>query len=765
MKTDSVVAPEPVVTQEHARAHGLTDEEWEKVCRITGRTPSWTELGVFSVMWSEHCSYKSSRRHLKAFPTDGPRVLQGPGENAGIVEIGEGWAVAFKMESHNHPSFVEPVQGAATGVGGILRDVFTMGARPVASLDSLRFGAVDAPRMRYLLGGVVAGIGGYGNAFGCPTVGGEISFHPSYNGNVLVNAFNLGLIRSDRIFRGSASGVGNPVLYVGSRTGRDGIHGASLLASAEFDETSEQKRPTVQVGDPFAEKCLLEACLELMETDAIIGIQDMGAAGLTSSSFEMASRAGSGIHLDLDRVPRRETGMTPYELMLSESQERMLMVVRPGREETAKAVFAKWDLQAEVVGKVTDTGRVVAVSGGKVVVDLPARPLAEEAPLYDRLAEVPEDQEELRRLDLAEIAVPENLGSVLRKLLASPNLCSKAWAFEQYDQTVRGNTVVGPGSDAAVLRVKGTPLGIAMTTDCNSRWCRLDPYEGARAAVAEAARNLACVGARAIGVTDCLNFGNPERPAVMWQFRESVRGLADACRQIGAPVVSGNVSFYNETEGRGINPTPTVGMVGLLDDVERHARAPFRSAGDAIVLLGVTAEELGGTEYLSVMHGLERGTPPRVDLEAEGRLRELLLEGISRGLFLSAHDCSDGGLAVALAECCISGRTIGATVDLDPTGGAGELKIRADALLFGESNARAIVTCPASDMAAVLDLAASRSVPARVAGTVGGDRLRIRAGGRAFIDEEAPLLAGLWRSALPTLMGGLATNAPPRADT
>jgi len=760
VKQTKAPAREPEVTPDLARAHGLTDEEWQAACRIAGRTPTYTELGVFSVMWSEHCSYKSSRRHLLGFPTTGQRVLQGPGENAGIVDIGDGWAVAFKMESHNHPSFVEPVQGAATGVGGILRDVFTMGARPIASLNSLRFGLVEAPRMRYLLGGVVAGIGGYGNSFGCPTVGGEISFHPCYNGNILVNAFNLGLIRSDRIFRGSADGVGNPVIYLGSRTGRDGIHGASLLASAGFDETSEQKRPTVQVGDPFAEKCLLEACLELMATDWIIGIQDMGAAGLTSSSFEMASRAGNGVRLDLDRVPRREEGMTPYELMLSESQERMLMVVRRGCEEKAKTIFTKWDLQAEVVGEVTDTGRVVATFEGKVVVDLPARPLAEEAPAYDRPSAVPPGQADLRTLDLAAVPVPEDLGAILRRLLASPNLCSKEWAFQQYDQTVRGNTVVGPGSDAAVVRIKETSRAIALTADCNSRWCLLDPYEGARAAIAEAARNLACSGARPIGVTDCLNFGNPERPGIMWQFKECVRGLADACREVGVPIVSGNVSFYNETEGNGIHPTPTVAMVGLIDDARRHAASSFCSAGDAIVLLGVAREELGGTEYLAVVHDLERGVPPAVDLPAEANLRELLVAGIEAGLFRSAHDCSDGGFAVALAECCISGeRPVGATVDLDPTGGAGETALRLDALLFGETNARAIVSCGAAEAATALDLAATHGVPARIAGTVGGDRLRIRAGGRACVDEEITHLAGLWRNALPLIMGGMAGPA------
>ena len=753
---------EPVVTAELAAARGLTGEEFARACRIAGRTLTYTELGVFAVMWSEHCSYKSSRLHLKQLPTSGSHVLQGPGENAGIVEIGEGWAVAFKMESHNHPSYIEPVQGAATGVGGILRDVFTMGARPIASLNSLRFGRISATRMRYLLAGVVAGIGSYGNSFGCPTVGGEISFHPCYDGNILVNAFNLGLLHSDRIFRGAAGGIGNPVIYIGSRTGRDGIHGASLLASAGFHETSEEKRPTVQVGDPFAEKCLLEACLELMKTDWIVGIQDMGAAGLTSSSFEMASRAGTGMRLDLDRVPRREEGMSPYELMLSESQERMLMVVCRGTEEKVREVCARWDLEAEIVGEITGTGRVVATFGGRVVVNLPARPLAQEAPVYDRPSKPPGDLPARRTLGLAAIPLPDDFGAVLRRLLSSPNLCCRQWAYSQYDQTVRSNTAVRPGSDAAVVRIKGTPLALALTVDCNNRYCWLDPYEGARAAVAEAARNLACAGARPIGVTDCLNFGNPERPEVMWQFKEAVRGIAEACRQGDIPVVSGNVSFYNETEGRGIHPTPTIGMVGLLDDVDRHAVQWFSAAGDTVILLGTTREELGGSEYLFQVHEIENGSPPAVDLEAEGRLREAVIEAIGRGLVRSAHDCSEGGLAVALAECCISGdEAIGAVVDLDPTGGSGEAFLRLDALLFGESQGRVLLSCNSEALAEVLELAGRHGVPARALGSVGGDRLRIRVGGRSLVDEKVAHLSGLWRGALDLLMTGPAVPDSP----
>jgi len=742
---------EPGVTLERAREHGLTDEEYATACRIAGRTPSWTELGVFSVMWSEHCSYKSSRKHLRGLPTTGARVLQGPGENAGVVDIGDGWAVAFKMESHNHPSFVEPYQGAATGVGCILRDVFTMGARPIASLNSLRFGDPANARMRFLVGGVVGGIGGYGNSFGCPTVGGEISFHPSYNGNILVNAFNLGLVPADRIFLGKAAGPGNPVLYAGSRTGRDGIHGASLLASAEFDASSQDKRPTVQVGDPFAEKCLLEACLELMKTDYIVGIQDMGAAGLTSSSFEMASRAGSGVALDLDRVPRREEGMTPYEVMLSESQERMLIVVKKGHEEDAREIFRKWDLEAEVVGTVTDGGRVVATSEGRTVVDLPARPLAEEAPLYDRPAATPEWQAAVQALDPATVPLPADAGAALRALLGSPNLCAREWAWEQYDQTVRSNTVVRPGSDAAVVRIKGTGRAIALSVDCNSRWCYLDPYEGAKAAVAEAARNVAAAGAHPIGLTDCLNFGNPERPEIMWQFREAIRGLSDACRESGIPIVSGNVSFYNETEGRGIHPTPTVAVVGLLERADRHAASRFRAAGDAIVLLGTPTDELGGSEYLAVVHGREAGLPPRVDLAAEGRLRALLIAGIADGLILTAHDVSDGGLAVAAAECAIlpvlrDEAPLGAEID------AGAAGLRPDAVLFGEGTGRAIVTCDPVRSRELLALAESRGVPATLAGRVGGDRLRITSAGRVLLDEETGRLVAIWRGALPRLM-------------
>jgi phosphoribosylformylglycinamidine synthase len=580
-----------------AREHGLSDEEYRRILEILGRTPTYPELGIFSVMWSEHCSYKSSKRHLRTLPTKGPCVVQGPGENAGAVDVGDGLAAVFKIESHNHPSFVEPHAGAATGVGGILRDIFTMGARPLASLDSLRFGPLEEPRQRYLLRGVVSGIADYGNCFGCATVGGEVSFHPGYRNNILVNAMNVGVAPRDRIFRASASGAGNPVIYVGSKTGRDGIHGASLLASSEFDADAESMRPTVQLGDPFTEKLLLEACLEAMASGAVVGIQDMGAAGLTSSSFEMAARAGTGIELWLDRVPQREEGLTPYELLLSESQERMLLVAQAGREAELARIFEKWDLDFAIVGRVTDDGILRGHWKGEAVVAIPVDPVAKSAPEYDRPTARRADLDALQRLDLAALAPERDAGEALLALLASPNVCSRRWVYQQYDQMVQSNTVVRPGGDAAVVRIPGTRRALALSTDCNPRFCRLDPYAGAQHAVAEAARNVAVTGARPLAVTNCLNFGSPERPESMWEFVESVRGMGDACRALGTPVVSGNVSFYNETVGEGaIPPTPTIGMLGLLDDAALAVGAHFREAGDAILLVGETFEELGGSE-------------------------------------------------------------------------------------------------------------------------------------------------------------------------
>jgi phosphoribosylformylglycinamidine synthase subunit PurL len=733
------------MTEAEGLAHGLTAAEFQRICTTLGRAPNLVELGVFSVMWSEHCSYKSSRVWLKTLPTTGPRVLQGPGENAGVIDIGDGLAVVFKIESHNHPSFVEPYQGAATGVGGILRDVFTMGARPVANLNSLRFGSFDHPRTRYLVNGVVAGVGGYGNCIGVPTVGGEVYFDAGYNENILVNAFTLGIVRSDRIFRACAAGIGNPVMYVGSKTGRDGIHGASLLASAEFSGEAEAKRPTVQVGDPFTEKLLLEACLELMEKDAIVAIQDMGAAGLTSSSVEMAGRGGMGIEIDLDCVPRREPGMTPYEILLSESQERMVLVARAGAEDVVREVFAKWDLDAVVIGQVTDDALLRVVCDREVVARIPITALTDEAPAYRRPAAPPADFEARQELLLGDVPPPADCNAALLALLDSPNLASKAWVYGQYDFLVRGNTVVQPGSDAAVIRVKGTQKGIALSVDCNSRYCLLDPYVGAMIAVVEGARNVVCAGATPIGVTDCLNFGNPEKPAVMWQFTEAVRGIRDACVALDVPVVSGNVSFYNETDGKPIPPTPTIAMVGLLDHIEHHTTQGFKADGDVIVLLGRTREELGASEYLAVVHGQVRGAPPWIDLDVERRVQRLCLNAIAEGLVRSAHDVGEGGLAVALAECCIGapGPGLGAVVEV-------EGPIRADALLFGESQSRLLLSLRRRHLGRVRDLAAAADVPLTVLGEVRGHRLVIA----PFIDIELDRLRQAWTDALPRRLAG-----------
>jgi phosphoribosylformylglycinamidine synthase subunit PurL len=724
------------ITADLIAEHNLSEDEYARIVRILGREPNLVELGIFSAMWSEHCSYKSSRVHLKTLPTAGPRVIQGPGENAGIVDIGDGLAVAFKMESHNHPSFIEPYQGAATGVGGILRDIFTMGARPVASLNSLRFGALDAPRMKHLVDGVVRGIAGYGNCMGIPTVGGETTFHPAYNGNILVNVMNVGIVPKDRIFRGRAEGAGNPVVYVGSKTGRDGIHGATM-ASEEFagDET-RQKKPTVQVGDPFTEKLLLEACLELFETDAVVGIQDMGAAGLTSSAFEMAGRAGSGIELDLSRVPVREAGMTPYEIMLSESQERMLLVARRDRLDRVFEIFRKWDLDAAEIGRVTDSGRVVLFFEGRIVADLPAEPLSSEAPVYDRPRAAPPPTP--APLWPAE-PEPSDYGDCLRRILASPNVAEKSWIWTQYDHMVGTNTVERPGGDAAVVRVKGTKKALALKSDANPFFCALDPYRGAALAVAEAARSIACAGARPLAITDCLNFGSPERPEVMGQFEASVRGIADACRALEIPVVSGNVSFYNETDGRAIPPTPTVGMVGLLDDVEKRVRLPFRREGDRVALFGETRDELGGSEFLRAVRGRDEGPCPGIDLRAEKELIELLLSFADGRLLASAHDLSDGGLAVALAECGMASG-LGSEIAFDSD-------IRTSVLLFGETPGRALVSFDPDREKELRASAEKRGVPFRVIGRVGGDRLRIAVASRVLIDERIGALEELWKNA------------------
>jgi phosphoribosylformylglycinamidine synthase II len=734
--------PEPAITEALAKEHGLSPDEFRRVHDILGRAPTWTELGIFSVMWSEHCSYKSSRVHLRNLPTSGPRVIQGPGENAGVVDIGDGQAVVFKMESHNHPSYIEPYQGAATGVGGILRDVFTMGARPIAALDSLRFGRPEHPKTAHLVQGVVAGIAGYGNAFGVPTVGGEVYFDPSYDGNILVNAMAVGLARTDKIFLGRAKGVGNPVLYFGAKTGRDGIHGATM-ASAEFDEQSESKRPTVQVGDPFTEKLLLEACLELMASDVLVGIQDMGAAGLTSSSVEMAARAGNGIELDLDKVPRRETGMTAYELMLSESQERMLAVVHAGREAEALAIFDKWDLDAAVVGRVTETGKIVVKEGGQVRAEIPVAPLAEGL-RYERPYTRPAALDGEQALDVASVPQPADLGATLERLLGSPNIASKEWIYRQYDHMVRVGTVVRPGADAAVIRIldgakdPAKAKGLALKTDCNSRFCALDPYEGARLAVAEAYRNVSAVGAEPLAVTDCLNFGNPERPEVMWQLVEAIRGLGDACRELGTPIVSGNVSLYNETDGKGIKPTPSVGMVGLIPCAADAVGAGFDD-GCTIALLGVNTDEIGGSEYLDRVHGRQAGRPPRLDVAREKAVGGACRALVAAHLLVSAHDCSEGGLAVALAESCIlAARPLGATVKLDDA-------LRPDLLLFGEAPSRIVVSFRPEREAEVRAIAAQHGAPIAIIGATGGRQLQLFQKSTRLVDAPVDQLLTAWR--------------------
>jgi phosphoribosylformylglycinamidine synthase subunit PurL len=734
------------ITPQVIAAHGLTDDEYQRILQILGRAPNYTELGIFSVMWSEHCSYKSSRVHLRNFPTSGARVVQGPGENAGVIDIGDGWVAAFKMESHNHPSYIEPYQGAATGVGGILRDIFTMGARPIACLDSLRFGALDAPRMKYLVDGVVRGIAGYGNCIGIPTIGGETSFHASYNGNILVNVFALGVTKREKIFNGTASGVGNPVIYVGSKTGRDGIHGATM-ASAEFDEASEEKRPTVQVGDPFTEKLLLEACLEIMDSDAIVGIQDMGAAGLTSSSFEMAGRAGTGIRMDLDRVPVRESGMTPYEIMLSESQERMLIVAKHGREADVIRTFEKWDLNAAVVGTVTDDGFVRLVWRGEEVAAIPVEPISTEAPVYERPVTKP--------MLPAETIFPRerfadgDLTETLLRLVASPNLCSKHWIFEQYDSTVRTNTIAGPEArDAAVVRIKETGRALAMTSDVNPMYCYLDPYEGGKQAVAEAARNVAVSGAQPVAITDCLNFGSPERAEIMGQFAECIRGISDACRALDTPVVSGNVSFYNETEGRAIHPTPTVGMVGILESDRIGCGLAFPDADLDVLLLGNTRDELGGSEWQQMFAPDARALPPRVDLGSEKALIGLLLELHATQTLRAAHDLANGGLAVALGE--MSSRGIGCHVDL----AAHADDLDATALLFSESQARVLVACRAADRQHILDAAAKHGLAAQRIGHTAFGMFLIERDGVPLVRVAAQELARVWRSSFALLLGG-----------
>ena len=743
-----------MITPEVISAHNLTQEEFERIKDLLGRVPTLDELGIFSVMWSEHCSYKSSRVHLKRLPTTGERVIVPPGENAGVVDLGDGWCAAFKIESHNHPSFIEPFQGAATGVGGILRDIFTMGARPVASMNSLRFGSLDHPkygrRNRSLLAGVVSGIAHYGNAFGVATVGGEVAFDDAYTFNPLVNAFALGLVRHDQIFFGKATGVGNPVLYVGAKTGRDGIHGATM-ASAEFDEEALEKRPTVQVGDPFLEKLLLEACLEAMRSGAIAGIQDMGAAGLTSSSCEMAARAGTGIELDLSLVPQREAGMTAYEMLLSESQERMLIVAHAGREREVVDIFRKWDLDAVVIGRVRDTKRMQVIHNGQMVADIPIAALTDEAPKYDR-PQTPAFKELVTIAVVSTRRKDEDYTQSLLTLLASGNIASKQWVFRQYDHMVRTNTAILPGADAAVVRIKETRRALAMTLDGNGRYCAANPREGAKLVVAEAARNVVCVGARPIAVTNCLNFASPEKPEVMWSFSEVVDGMAEACRAFETPVVSGNVSFYNETEGRGILPTPVIGMVGLIEDVRRAVQPGFKKENDLVALLGVTADDMLLSEYSISVLGtdleqfISSHVLPQLDLNLERRVQAACLQAAEAGLLRSAHDCSDGGLAVAIAECCFSslGRDgIGAEVELEV--GEGLLE---EHLLFSESPSRIIISFDSAEEQSIRRIAEMNGAPFSVIGRVSGDRLNIKASGQVVINASIVQLENSWRSGL-----------------
>jgi phosphoribosylformylglycinamidine synthase len=738
------MTPDPI-TDSVLQRHGVTREEYDRIVAMLGREPNLTELGIFSVMWSEHCSYKSSRVYLKTLPTTGRRVLQGPGENAGAVDIGDGLAAVFKIESHNHPSFIEPYQGAATGVGGIIRDIFTMGARPIALLNSLRFGPLEDALVRRTMSGVVSGIGGYGNAIGIPTVGGEIGFDRSYTGNPLVNVFCLGIAKADEIIKGTASGVGNAVYYVGAKTGRDGIHGATM-ASAEFDETLNEKRPAVQVGDPFMEKLLLEACLEVMKTDALVGIQDMGAAGLTCSTCEMGSRGGAGVEIDVAHVPQRETGMTPYEIMLSESQERMLLVVKKGREAEVEQIFDKWDLHAVHIGEVTSDGRLRVRNHGKVVADIPNRALTDEAPIYRRPMATPAYIEAARQLDLTALGNPPPPRDVFRRLLASPGIASKRWVYRQYDHMVRTNTLLLPGMGAAAVRVKETHRALAMSVDCNGRFVYLDPYLGAQLAVAEASRNVACAGGLPIGATNCLNFGNPEKPEIMWQFARAVEGMGAACRALDIPITGGNVSLYNETDGRGVLPTPVIGVVGLIEDANRVAGRAFRAEGDVVVLLGDTRNELGGSEFLQVVHDQIRGLPPQLDLEREAALQRLLVQGVASGVIRSAHDCVEGGVAVTLAECCFD-TPHGVSVNLAAVADA-SAAYRETAALFSESASRVVVSVAPAHAAVLAGMAEKAGVPVREIGRVGGNRIQIAVEGKPVVDVLVSDAERIWATSI-----------------
>ena len=755
---------DPQITPELVAEHGLTSDEFERIVKMLGRTPTFTELGIVSALWSEHCSYKHSRNLLRNLPTSAPYVLQGPGENAGVISIGEGHAVAFKIESHNHPSAVEPYQGAATGVGGILRDVFTMGARPVAMLNSLRFGSLESPRVRYLFSGVVKGIGDYGNCVGVPTVAGEIVFDPAYEGNPLVNAMCVGLMHEENLIRAKAQGVGNPIMAVGASTGRDGIHGASF-ASEDLSAASDAKRPRVQVGDPFTEKLLLEASLELIASGHIVAIQDMGAAGLTSSSAEMAERGDVGVVIDVTKVPVREPGMTPYEILLSESQERMLVVAHRGREEKVREILAKWDLNAEVIGEVIADPVYRVTEGDRVVAEFPGSRLVTECPRYSPPARESRRIAELRETDIKSIEeLPEesDLSWTLTQLLSSPTIANKTWAYRQYDSTVRTNTVVGPGGDAAVIRVRGTKKGLALKTDGNGRYVYLDPRVGGRIAVAEAARNVACVGARPMAITNCLNFGNPSRPEVYYQLTEAIAGIGEACEALSTPVTGGNVSLYNESPRGAVYPTPVIGMVGVLSDIAHTTRATFAKEGDAIVLFGESADELGGSEYLSRIHDVVAGRPPVCDLDKERAAIDALLECIVAGSVTSAHDCSDGGLAVALAECCTANLNslFGAKIQIDP---ASNVSVRG--ALFGETQARFVIST--KDPAAVLRVARQHGVAAREIGTVMNESagFRIAVGNQTLVADVGTLV-NAYHDAIPGIMSrtALASDAEPAPE-
>jgi phosphoribosylformylglycinamidine synthase subunit PurL len=738
-----MIPNEPQITPELVAAHGLKPEEYEHILKLIGRTPSFTELGIFSAMWKEHCSYKSSKVHLRTLPTTGPHVIQGPGENAGVIDIGDGLAVVFKMESHNHPSYIEPYQGAATGVGGILRDVFTMGARPIACLNALSFGDPGHPKTRHLVAGVVAGIGGYGNSFGVPTVGGQVRFHTRYDGNCLVNAMAVGLAEADKIFYAAASGVGMPIVYLGSKTGRDGIHGATM-ASAEFGADAEEKRPSVQVGDPFSEKLLLEACLEIMRNDCVIAIQDMGAAGLTCSAVEMGAKGDLGVDLDLDKVPCRETGMSAYEMMLSESQERMLMVLKPEKEAEAEAIFRKWGLDFAIVGETTSSKRFLVRHRGAVMADLPIKELGDEAPVYHR-PYIASPQRPLVRA--AEVVPPMALADALEKLMATPDLCSKRWVWEQYDHVILGNTVQRPGGDAAVVRINAGPKALALTTDVSPRYCEADPFEGGKQAVAEAWRNLTAVGATPLALTDNLNFGNPERPEIMGQFVGCVRGIAEACKALSFPVVSGNVSLYNETNGKAILPTPSIGGVGVLADFEKSTTLAFKAEREAILLVGETVGWLGQSLYLRDLCGREDGAPPPVDLVAEKRNGDFVRRLIEDGLLSAAHDLSDGGLLVALAEMAISSG-LGARVMGAPQG------VPAHAFWFGEDQGRYLITAPQRSVDAIVRAAERTGVPIV--------RLGVTGGGALTLPDERPILLSVLRERfegwLPTYMAAGRTD-------